>query len=62
MEYISLLGLLVGVNCQPEDVAAGGQSVYMYVCVCECVLLFSTWSLVINQDGGVRGKSSPSAN
>ena len=37
MEYISLLGLLVGVNCQPVDVAAGGQSVYIYMCVCVSV-------------------------
>jgi len=25
MEYISHLGLLVGENCQPEDVAGGGR-------------------------------------
>lgn len=66
MEYICLQGILVGVNCQPEDVAGGG------VCVCvrtrarasypPAAFFFPSWSLVINQDGGVRGKNSPSAN
>lgn len=64
MEDISHLGLLVGENCQPEDAAGGGQNVCRLCCTFFSLFFFlfffsplspfsSTWSLAINQRGGV---------
>lgn len=65
VEYISLLGLLVRVNCHLKEVTGWGLCVYVHVYSHVCAVLqlpFSTWSLVINQDGVVHGMTSLPAN